>query len=550
MSQFLSLWPALVLLLVVCLLDRCHGDTPADCSYADIRGTWTFYVGSGGNDNSIDCSGDFKTAEKLTVTLDFPDIATIKGRPEEGFWTLIYNQGFEVAVGGRKFFAFSNYSTSISTSTSTSTSTSMPVSYCYSTLNGWVHDLSGKDWACYRAVKVPSTAYTSGFTVRREDGAHVDLDRRYVRNMGYVHRINHASTGHWQATHYPALEGLTLRQRLMRAGGPMSRPLPPVNAVPAREGAAWEDGAMGAWIQSYFDSLMQSSDVETASNDPAKMELLQDIEETYTQRDIGLGRSLDKSLSDKEHVESSQLAVADLPASLDWRDMGGVNYIPPVRNQGDCGSCYAFSTTAMLSSRFKISSNGSVASLFSPEDVVSCSQYSQGCDGGFPYLVAKYAEDFGMVEESCSPYTDTDTAACPSVGAGGRGCTRYHAHHYQYVGGYYGACSETAMLLELALHGPIVMGYQVEADFMLYKSGVYMHTGLSDEWNPWMVVNHAVLVVGYGEVEGEGIKYWTVQNSWGSMWGEDGYFKIVRGTNEANCESIAVCAKPVLPVPL
>lgn len=532
MSQFLSLWSAL--LLVVCLLDRCHGDTPADCSYTDIRGTWTFYVGSSGQDNSIDCSGDFKTIEKLTVSLDFPDIATIKGSSEKGFWTMIYNQGFEVAVDGRKFFAFSNYS-----------STTFE-SYCYSTLNGWVHDPSGKDWGCYYGVKVPTTAYASGFSVTQEQGpfTSVDLDRKYVENVDYIHRINHA-TEHWQATHYPDLEGLTLRERLMRVGGPMSRPWPPVKAVPARQSAAGEGGVMDAWIQSYLDSLMHSSD-KTAFSYPAnRMELLaRDIEETYTQRDIGLGRALDRSLMDKQRAESSQLAAADLPMSLDWRDVGGVNYVPPVRNQGDCGSCYAFSTTAMLSSRFKISSNGSVEKVFSPQDVVSCSQYSQGCAGGFPYLIAKYAEDFGVVEQSCSLYTGTDVT-CPSVGSG---CTRYSATDYQYIGGYYGACTESAMRVELALHGPIVIGYEVEADFSHYKSGIYMHTGLSDEWNPWMVVNHAVLVVGYG-VE-DGVKYWTVQNSWGRTWGEDGYFRIVRGTNEANCESIAVYAKPVLPVSL
>ena len=495
-------------------------------------------MGSGGQDNSIDCSGDFKTVEKLMVTLDFPDIATVKGSSEEGFWTLIYNQGFEVAVDGRKFFAFSNYSSTTG------------VSYCYSTLNGWVHDLSGKDWACYYGVKVPTTAYASGFSLRQDQGpsASVDLDKRYVKNLEYIHRINHVSE-HWQATHYPELEGLTLRQRLMRAGGLISQPWHSMNAVPARESGSWEGGVMDAWVQSYFDSLVRSS-VESASKSPAsRIELLQDIEETYTQRDIGLGRSLDKSLSDKQHAESSQQAVANLPTSLDWRDVGGVNYVPPVRNQGDCGSCYAFSTMAMLSSRLKISSNGSVVKLFSPQDVVSCSQYAQGCEGGFPYLVAKYAEDYGVVEEGCAPYEDTD-AACPTVGGD---CTRYHAHDYKYVGGYYGACTESAMLLELALRGPIVIGFEVEEDFMHYKSGVYMHTGLNDEWNPWMVVNHAVLLVGYGEEEeeeGEGVKYWTVQNSWGKLWGEDGYFRIARGTNEANCESIAMCAKPVLSVPL
>lgn len=77
-----------------------------------------------------------------------------------------------------------------------------------------------------------------------------------------------------------------------------------------------------------------------------------------------------------------------LPDEFDWRDVNGVNYVSPVRNQQSCGSCYAFGSMAMLEARTRILTNNSRQPVFSTQDVVSCSEYAQGCEGGFPYLIA------------------------------------------------------------------------------------------------------------------------------------------------------------------
>ena len=83
-----------------------------------------------------------------------------------------------------------------------------------------------------------------------------------------------------------------------------------------------------------------------------------------------------------------------LPESWDWRQVNGVNYVSDVRNQGSCGSCYAFSSMGMLEARIKILTNNTVSPVLSTQDVVSCSKLSPGCEGGFPYLVAgRYAKD-------------------------------------------------------------------------------------------------------------------------------------------------------------
>lgn len=99
--------------------------------------------------------------------------------------------------------------------------------------------------------------------------------------------------------------------------------------------------------------------------------------------------------------------------------------------------------------------------------------------------------------------------------------------------------------MKLALYngGPIAVSFEVYDDFMTYRGGIYQHTGLKDKFNPFEITNHAVLAVGWGEEKG--IPYWIVKNSWGKQWGEDGYFRIIRGKDECSIESIAVETFPI-----
>lgn len=97
-----------------------------------------------------------------------------------------------------------------------------------------------------------------------------------------------------------------------------------------------------------------------------------------------------------------------LPLDFDWRNVDGTNYDSPVRKQGECGSCYAIAATSVMESRIRIKSNNRLKPLLSPSSIISCSRYNQGCYGGYPYLVGKFAKEFGFVEEVCQPYTETD----------------------------------------------------------------------------------------------------------------------------------------------
>ncbi|KAL7825478.1 hypothetical protein AOLI_G00326850 [Acnodon oligacanthus] len=449
-----------VLALVLALCSGvARSDTPANCTYEELLGTWSFQVSDVGKDRNINCSAPGPVVKTITVTLQKLSVA-VDNLGHTGFFTLIYNQGFELVLTDYSWFGFFKYSQQGSVVTS----------YCDQTLPGWVHDVLGNNWACFTGKKVqplpPKAAQIPANTLARNP-----FLQMYKYDLDFVERVNSLQKS-WRAAAYREHETFTIQQLIQRAGGRSSR-------VPQRVRPA-----------------------------PVTAEMVK--------------------------------MVAGLPEHWDWRDVNGVSYVSPVRNQASCGSCYSFASMGMLEARIRILTNNSDAPVISPQQVVSCSQYSQGCDGGFPYLIGKYIQDFGIVEEKCFPYTAKDSPCkVPAE------CVRYYASNYHYVGGFYGGCSEIAMMLELVRDGPMAVALEVYPDFMHYKEGIYHHTGLRDTVNPFELTNHAVLLVGYGRCHITGEKYWIVKNSWGAGWGENGYFRIRRGTDECAIESIAVAAMPI-----
>jgi len=118
----------------------------------------------------------------------------------------------------------------------------------------------------------------------------------------------------------------------------------------------------------------------------------------------------------------------------------------------------------------------------------------------------------------------------------------YRAHNHRYIGGYYGGSDEQDIMEELANNGPLVVSFEPKDDFMYYNSGIY-NSGADQIHQEWERVDHAVLLVGYGEEAGH--KFWKVQNSWGNEWGENGFFRITRGDNDSGIETISVAADVV-----
>jgi len=207
--------------------------------------------------------------------------------------------------------------------------------------------------------------------------------------------------------------------------------------------------------------------------------------------------------------------------------------IHPIRDQEQCGSCWAFSASEVLSDRFAISTDNAVDVVLSPEDMVSCDHLDMGCNGGRLTTAWMYMKYTGLVKDSCFPYTAGagEPAKCVSKCVDGEEFTKYKAKNFASLR------TVADMQANIMEFGPIQAGFSVYKSFMSYKSGVY-HKG-TFEFIP--EGGHAIKIVGWG-VE-DNTPYWLVANSWNTNWGMDGYFKIRRGNNECGIEDQVVAGE-------
>jgi cathepsin C len=267
------------------------------------------------------------------------------------------------------------------------------------------------------------------------------------------------------------------------------------------------------------------------------------IKRSRSRRDMHRDVMLQQVAKDKHR--SFLQRVTEFPKSLDWGDYNGKNYLEPVMDQADCGSCYAASATRMLTARHKITQNDTEALPWSISFPLFCSEYNQGCKGGYGFLLSKWSEDVGLLPANCMRYNTVGTCKleCDLNKIG----KRYRVANHRYVGSFYGG-SNAQFLMEELQHGPIAVGLEPGEDFMYYADGIYKSSPVSNHTIPfkdteWEQMDHGVLLVGYGEEDGQ--KYWKIQNSWGPDWGEDGFFRIARGIDESAVETLGEVADVV-----
>ncbi|MDH4222992.1 MAG: right-handed parallel beta-helix repeat-containing protein [candidate division Zixibacteria bacterium] len=239
----------------------------------------------------------------------------------------------------------------------------------------------------------------------------------------------------------------------------------------------------------------------------------------------------------RENVEELSLGLF-APSSFDWRNHNGYNWMTSVKNQGGCGSCWAFSAIGIVEAVYNIRyDNPNLDLNLSEEYLVSdCQKYSgsQNCCGGWKDAALDFIKKYGVPDENCMPYVDTYTCSCPD--------TCYDNCSYKT----YGSCSDAACsdrcadwesrVVKIDSSAKVSTNRETIKQYLLAKGPLAVSIGIGSSfgghWDGDIYrctddnsTNHAVIIAGYNEDD----DYWIIKNSWGTGWNGDGYYKLGYG---------------------
>jgi len=486
-------------------------DLPVHCVRHQILGEWRFSL-SPATEKRSSCGHlhpdteegqpsraavDVARGEEIMVALRSPNVAET-ARDTKGRWTMVYDEGFEVVVGGLNFFAFSNFT--FEANASNPHRPKYNVSHCGDTMVGWYQNLDRTKFGCYFGTKV-----------LKEDGA----APAPVAPPAVAAVRKHPAPEHYE-------KPMTSKSQ--------EKVVKKLNTKLAMLQLGWRARAMPQWNGRTMREVNGYAGIKR------------------DERAREVHRQMLKQHAAGQVPHRSFLQEAEsLPKEFDWSSKDGRNFLEPVMDQADCGSCYAASSMRMLTARHKIRQNDTDALPWSINFPLFCSEYNQGCKGGYGLLTAKWSRDVGLLPATCMRYNTGGSCRleCDLKSLKGK---RFRAESHRYVGTWYGNSSVQAIREELYRGGPLVVGLEPTEDFMFYAEGIYK-TGakgtplLRPGDQEWERVDHAVLLVGWGEEAGQ--KYWRIQNSWGPDWGEEGFFRIAAESNEAGIESIPEAADVV-----
>jgi C1A family cysteine protease len=198
--------------------------------------------------------------------------------------------------------------------------------------------------------------------------------------------------------------------------------------------------------------------------------------------------------------------------SVDWRERYKVS---SVKNQGSCGSCWAFSSVGAVESAWAIKHN--ILYNLSEQELIDCSTQNNGCEGGSMDLAFQYIIENGLCSNLSYPYTAEEehcNNTCKSL---------VQISNYSDV-----IPNQEKMLMRAVQHQPVSVAIQAnKRSFQMYKSGIYSDPDCGFE------LDHGVLLIGYGYDKKYDMDYWIIKNSWSYSWGENGYIRIQRNIDDS-----------------
>ena len=214
------------------------------------------------------------------------------------------------------------------------------------------------------------------------------------------------------------------------------------------------------------------------------------------------------------HIRNNPILInmTDLnKESVDWRKSFKVS---PVKNQGDCGSCWAFSSVGAVESAWAIKHN--TLYNLSEQELIDCSSENHGCEGGSMVKAFQYIIDNGLCSNLSYPYVAIDKQCnntCKSL---------VKITNYSDI-----IPNKEKMLMRAVQHQPVSVAIQAnKRSFQMYKSGIYSDPDCGFE------LDHGVLLIGYGYDKDYDMDYWIIKNSWSKSWGENGTIRIQRNIDD------------------
>lgn len=590
---------ALISVLIIAMLSYTIQDIPTHCLKSQVVGDWVFQRGPliektkeelyaestlcghklpSHESSSMEAKYLSSVVDEIQVHLDNNDTVTILGDHNDiqAKWTMVYDEGFDIVANKDNpektvsYFAFLKYAPK----KEGSKLASKFASYCYVTLNGWYH--IGNKWGCFQGKKILPNGQdpdreTNGEATNKQNITENSIVSSFFQLDDKLN-IDVNLTKNKEKSIYPSYSNSdnTLSNSLLNSINSVFQNFKFTEIQSSSRTKAKSKFSETITLHANFKDHASVVDRINASNLSWSAAVYKEFEgKTIAELNefAGKNKSTDNLFlikrnssynNQKKNLKKLRKAKSqNASKSLD------LSYLmTKAKSQGSCGSCYAAATITSLEARLRKSNKELLADdkfKISLDHILECSVYNQGCDGGYSYLTLKFGHENGLLNNKCYKKSGACKSSCennissdygfasmiPSVNNANKKYNDIVINDYYYLGGSYGRCDEQSMIEELDNNGPFVISFEPSYTFMMYKQGIFQGTPAEKSWMDkkqkkpeWTKVDHSVVLVGYGVDEKTGTPFWKCQNSWGANWGENGYFRIVRGKDYAGIESI------------